>query len=135
MSWYTTVSAFSDDLVRQQYQKWSNPKLNKDAPAVKLGPRGFIRIYRESGSWVSHAPSFDDGVYKINFCRVVVPDGQQPIGQRMTETLHYHLMDRVPLWQRLTFNAVGLTVTDYASPEALDQPRIVSFGGDPPCGH
>lgn len=125
----------SDTAVRRQYQEWANPKLNKNAPAMKLGPHGFIRIYRQDASWVAHAPDYSTGVMQIRFCRVVVPDGQPPLAQRMTEAIRYELVDRIPLWERVTTNYLGVIVTEYPGPEAEGAgPIPVHPGSEHSCG-
>ena len=132
---YAIVSVLSDDPVREQYQKWANPKFNKDSPAVRLGQHGFIRIYRRNGSWVAHSSDYTDGVYQISFCRVVAPEGSTPLSQRMTATIRYQLANRIPLWQRVTTNPIGLVVTEYPGPESEDpQPHLAQLGNEKPCG-
>jgi type IV secretion system protein VirB8 len=115
---YKIVSAMSAETVKQQYQKWANPKLNPQSPATKLGANGFIRIFRIDSSWVSHADDYTSGVYQIRFCRLVAPEGQTATAQRMSATLRYQLVDSIPIWERLTENYAGLIVTEYPGPEA-----------------
>lgn len=133
---YTIVSAMSTEAVKQQYQKWANPKLNADSPASKLGTHGFIRTYRINSSWVSHDDDYAVGVYQIRFCRLVVPEGQTATAQRMVATLRYQLVDSIPLWERLTENYAGLIVTEYPGPETegADLKLVASPGGENPCG-
>lgn len=132
---YAVVSAMSTEAVKQQYQKWANPKLNPQAPAVKLGQNGFIRVYRINSSWLSHAEDYSAGVYQIHFCRLVAPEGQTATAQRMVETIRYQLVDTIPLWERLTVNYAGVMVTEYPGPETegTDVKFIGGFGGDNPC--
>ncbi len=133
---YATVSAMSAETVKQQYQKWVNPKLNAQSPASKLGAHGFIRVYRLNSSWLSHADDYTSGVYQIHFCRLVAPEGQTATAQRMVATLRYQLVDTIPLWERLTINHAGLIVTEYPGPETegADLKLVSSPGGDNPCG-
>lgn len=133
---YSIVSAMSAEDVKQQYQKWSNPKLNKDAPANKLGTTGFIRVYRESGSgFVKHSPDYDTGNYLVRFCRMIVPPGQTATAQRWSVNFSYQLVDTIPLWERLVLNHAGVIVTEYPGPESEGAgPKAVPApGGGDPC--
>jgi type IV secretion system protein VirB8 len=125
---YEVVSAMSDDTVRRQYQKWANPRDNKAAPAAVLGDHGFIRIDRISGAWVSHTPDYSSGVYEIRYCRTVARDNEEPVQQRMIETIGYVTVRAVPLWERVTFNHAGVIVTEYPGPETEGSP-----GAPHPC--
>lgn len=133
---YAIVSAMSVETVKQQYQKWVNPKLNDQSPAKKLGAQGFIRVYRINSSWISHADDYTSGVYQIHFCRLVAPEGQTATAQRMVASLRYQIVDSIPLWERLTINYAGLIVTEYPGPETegADVKLVTSPGGDNPCG-
>jgi type IV secretory pathway component VirB8 len=133
---YNIVSAMSTETVKQQYQKWVNPKLNDQSPASKLGAHGFIRVYRINSSWLSHADDYTTGTYQVHFCRLVAPEGQTATAQRMVATLRYQLVETVPLWERLTINYAGLIVTEYPGPETegADLKLVSSPGGDNPCG-
>ena len=132
---YKVVSAMSTEAVKQQYQKWANPKLNDKSPAVLLGAHGFIRVYRINSSWLSHADDYTQGVYQIHFCRLVAPESQTATAQRMVATLHYQLVDTIPLWERLTVNHAGMIITEYPGPETegADLKMVASPGGDNPC--
>lgn len=133
---YQVCSALSGDMARQRFQAFANPKLNKEAPAIKVGARGFIRVYRRKGAWISHDPDFGVGVYQIGFCRVVSVEGQGTLAQPMVATLRYELISRVPLWERVTFNAFGVAVTEYNSePDGQVRPVVaVPLSTDNPCG-
>jgi type IV secretion system protein VirB8 len=133
---YTVVSAMSTEVVKQQYQKWVNPKLNSLSPASKLGAHGFIRVYRINSAWLSHADDYTSGVYQIHFCRLVAPEGQAATAQRMVATLRYQLVDTIPLWERLTINYAGMIITEYPGPETegADLKIVSSPGDDNPCG-
>lgn len=125
---YEIVSAMSGDTVRQQYQAWANPVANKASPAAILGDRGFIRINRISGAWLSHAPDYSSGVYQIRYCRTVSQENVPPVQQRMIETIGYVTVRAVPLWERVTFNHAGVIVTEYPGPETEGSP-----GAPHPC--
>jgi type IV secretory pathway component VirB8 len=133
---YGIVSAMSTQAVKQQYQKWANPKLNPASPASKLGAHGFVRVYRVNSSWLSHADDYTSGVYQIHFCRLVVPEGQTATAQRMVATLRYQLVDTIPLWERLTVNFAGMIITEYPGPETegSDLKLVAGPGTDNPCG-
>jgi type IV secretion system protein VirB8 len=132
---YNIVSAMSVETVKQQYQKWANPKLNPDSLATKLGAHGFVRVYRINSSWLSHADDYTTGVYQIHFCRLVVPEGQTATAQRMVATLRYQLVDTIPLWERLTVNHAGMIITEYPGPETegSDLKLVGSPGVENPC--
>jgi type IV secretion system protein VirB8 len=133
---YNIVSAMSTEVVKQQYQKWVNPKLNSQSPASKLGAHGFIRVYRINGAWLSHADDYTNGIYQIHFCRLVAPEGQTVTAQRMVATLRYQLVDTIPLWERLTLNYAGMIITEYPGPETegADLKIVSNPGDDNPCG-
>jgi type IV secretion system protein VirB8 len=132
---YNIVSAMSVQSVKDQYQKWVNPKLNDHSPAKLLGAHGFVRVYRINSAWLSHDDDYSNGVYQIHFCRLVAPEGQTATAQRMVATLRYQLVDTVPLWERLSINYAGLIVTEYPGPEAegSDVKLVANPGGDNPC--
>lgn len=132
---YAIVSAMSAENVKQQYQKWANPKLNPNAPANKLGKEGSIRVYRNGGAFISHSPDYDTGVYQVRFCRVVAPDGQTPTAQRWNVSVSYQLVDTIPLWERLVINHAGVIVTEYPGPETEGAgPKAVpAVGTGNPC--
>jgi type IV secretory pathway component VirB8 len=132
---YEIVSAMSATNVKQQYQKWANPKLNPDSMAKKLGPNGYIRVSRLNSAWLSHNDDYTTGVYQIHFCRLVVPEGQTATAQRMVASLRYQLVDSIPLWERLTINYAGLIVMEYPGPETegADVKVVPNPGGVDPC--
>ena len=132
---YNIVSAMSSEHVREQYQKWANPINNPKAPAITLGKTGFIRVYRENGTFIRHSADYATGVYQIRFCRLVAPEGQTPFAQRWSDTFSYQLADSIPLWERVTFNHAGLVVTEYPGPESegAGPKTVMATGGEHPC--
>lgn len=131
---YDIVSTLSSDQVRDQYQKWANPKLNKDAPAAKLGKQGAIRVLRRHGTWVAHDPDYHTGIYKIAYCQVTTIEGQGTFAQAKIAPLRYEIFNRIPLVQRVTTNPNGVIVTEYPGPEPEGPLRPVQTGSATPCG-
>lgn len=131
---YDIVSALSSDAVRDMYQRWANPKLNKDAPAAKLGKQGSVRIYRRHGTWVGHDPEYRTGVFKIAYCQVTTIDGQGVYAQPKIASMRYEIFNRIPLIHRVTSNPHGVIVTEYPGPEPEGPLRAIQPGSATPCG-
>ncbi len=134
---YNICSALASEPVRRKYQEYANPKLNKDAPAALVGQRGFIRVYRRTGAWGrDHEPDYSAGVYRVTFCKVTSIESKGTAGQMMSATVAYQLVSKVPLWERVTFNSVGLMVVQYSSEpiSAVKAVAVGSLGSDNPCG-
>lgn len=130
---YAIVSALSNDIVREQYQKWANPKLNRQSPAYKLGKTGFIRIYRIDSTWISHDPDYSAGVYRVKYCQATHLEGQGVIGQVKTVPVEYRLVSKIPLVQRVTSNPHGVVIVSYPGAEELGALKQVQLGSDNPC--
>lgn len=125
---YIIVSAMSDQLVRGQYQQLANPKYNTKSPAATLKRTGFIRVNKASGAWVSHTADYSSGVYQIRFCKVTAEENGETTEQRMIVALTYSVAQAVPLWERTTFNPVGVIITDYPPPQ-----QEGALGASHPC--
>jgi len=130
---YNTVSTMSDATVRDQYQRYANPKKNKEAPANMLGKDGWIRIFYRRGAFVTHEGDYSAGVYRIDYCRVSYAQGTTMRAQPFSAVIAYRLVRRIPLLQRLTTNPDALIVTQYPGAEEQAPAKDVMLGAYDPC--
>lgn len=134
---YDKVSAMSSEKIRENYQRWANPKFNDKAPSQKLGQGGFIRVMREPGgsAWIQHNEDYTKGVYKVTYCKIISAAGQPITAEKVIELIGYNTTDSVPLKDRVTYNYAGVVVTAYPGPESLGTgvKVVYALGGENPC--
>lgn len=110
---YDVVSAMSAPAVRTAYQTWANSK-DPSNPAVKLMDKGYINVRLIDAGFTQHADDYSSGTYRVVFERKIVEESvKDPLTQRMIVSVTYALADSVPVTERITFNPVGLIVTEY----------------------
>jgi type IV secretion system protein VirB8 len=113
------VYMLSDKGAGDVYESLVHPR-NPESPGRKFGTRTVIRLERVS----EHFPCAHDSclgrepdAYQVRFRRIVHTEGQPPVIRPWVATVRFHRVDRIPAWQRVTYNPLGLQVVEYRAEE------------------
>lgn len=108
---WTIVSALSTRDVREQFQQWYG-KDNPESPARVYGDRATVRLVFRS---VDKLPG-GEGAYQFRFDRIEHVGGQDKPPVSYVAPIRFRRLDnpdKLPWWQRVTFNAPALQVFEY----------------------
>ena len=121
-TWYEDqriVYMLSDKGAGDAYESLVHPR-NPESPGRKYGSRSVIRLERVS----EHFPCAHEScvgrepdAYQVRFRRIVHTEGQAPQSRPWVATVRFHSVDRIPAWQRVTYNPLGLQVVEYRAEE------------------
>jgi len=121
-SWYENqelVYMLSDDGAKKIYTNVVTPR-NPESPGRKYGTRTVIQLERVSESFLcAHDNCFnrEPDAYQVRFKRTAHTEGQAPQSKPWMATVRFHRVDRIPAWQRVTYNPIGLQVVEYQAEE------------------
>ena len=108
------VYMLSDKRVGDAFQAEVSPK-NAASPWRKFGTRTVIHLERISESFPCGYDSCvgrDPDAYQVRFRRIVQGDGQVH-SQQWIATLRFRVVKDIPAWERVTYNPLGLQVTEW----------------------
>lgn len=113
------VDMLSDKPTGDLFAAEVSPK-NSQSPWKQYGTRTVIRLERVSESFLcahdtcsGRAPD----AYQVRFRRITETEGLPPKSQPWVATVRFRTVERIPAWQRTTYNPLGLQVIQFTASE------------------
>jgi type IV secretion system protein VirB8 len=113
------VDMLSDKPTGNTYATEVSPK-NPQSPWKKYDTRTVIRLERINefflcahDNCVGRVPD----AYQVRFRRIVETEGVAPKSQPWVAILRFRTVERIPAWQRTTYNPLGIQVIEFSSSE------------------
>lgn len=113
------VYMMSDKATGDAYQASVQPK-NKESPWAKYGTRTTVRLERVSETLSCGGQQCDarePDTYQIRYRRIEQTEGRSDRRTQYLATARFKQPDRIPAWQRVTVNPVGLQVVEWVVTE------------------
>lgn len=91
---------------------------NPQSPWRRHGTRTTVRVERVSEEFVcarADCLGREPDAYQVRFRRITRTEGQREVSVAAVATIRFRVADRIPQWQRVTYNPMGLQVVEYTT--------------------